>query len=349
MMSVRHGLLVTLACCSGLASTAGAHHSFTEFDLRKTIEVSGTLSDVAWQNPHVRLKIQSTDGGKVTTWDIECHSVGVLSRMNISPKELKVGDKVKVAGSPSKVSPARMFVTNMLNSAGQELVMQPRTQPRWNTDGKGTGSAVVAVTTSPAAAAPATLFHVWSSSFDDPAATPFALWVGPMPLTDSARKALAAWDPVRDTITKGCEPKGMPTIMEQPYGMALEDHGKTILMRIEEYDLVRTIHMSDGAPVPPAKSLLGHSVGRWEGATLVVTTTGISWKYIAPNGLPQGPSSKMEERFTLTRKGERLQYTITITDPDTFTAPALLKRAWVWNPNDRVQKYSCGTRRPLAQ
>jgi len=154
---------------------------------------------------------------------------------------------------------------------------------------------------------------------------------------------------VHDTIARGCEPKGMPTIMEQPYGLAFEDHGATIAVRIEEYDSLRTIHISDGAAAPAAKSLLGYSVGKWEGETLVVTTTGVSWPYISPDGLPQGPSSRLEERFTPTADGKRLNYTLTVTDPDTFTMPVTLKRAWVWRADEAVRPYQCGQRQDPAR
>ncbi len=170
-----------------------------------------------------------------------------------------------------------------------------------------------------------------------------------MPLIPAETNALEAWDPVPDNVARECVPKGMPTIMEQPYGMAFEDRGSTILLRIEEYDTVRTIHLTDGAPAPASKSLLGHSVGHWEGRVLVVTTTGISWPYISPAGLPQGPKSQLVERFTPSADGKRLEYAVTVTDPDTFTAPVVLKRAWVWNPAETVQSYSCGKRRPLGQ
>jgi len=82
---------------------------------------------------------------------------------------------------------------------------------------------------------------------------------------------------------------------------------------------------------------------------LVVTTTGISWPYIAPSGLPQGPSSRMEERFTPSADGKRLAYTVTITDPDTFATPAVLKRAWVWREGERVRPYACGKRQIITQ
>ncbi len=334
-------LFLTLA-----TPVARAHHSFGEFDQQRTVEVSGTLTDVAWQNPHVKLKVQSSESGHLVTWDIECHSVGILSRSNLDPKVLKVGDRVKIAGNPSKATPARMFGTNLLSAAaGHEFILAPGSKPRWSADGPAfVMGGPPGPPSGPASsqAAPAGLFKVWGSGFEDLEAGPFALWAAPMQLTPTAQKALAAWDPVHDTIAKGCLPKGMPTIMEQPYGVQFEDRGATIVLHLEEYDTVRVIHMSDNAPVPTAKSLLGHSVGRWDGSSLVVTTTGISWPYIAPNGLPQGSSSRMVERFTPSADGKRLQYTVTITDPATFTKPAELHRAWLWHAGESVHPYNCG-------
>ncbi len=51
-----------------MAAPAVAHHSFSEFDQRRLIEVSGTLTEVAWQNPHVRLRLKAVEVGKSVTW-----------------------------------------------------------------------------------------------------------------------------------------------------------------------------------------------------------------------------------------------------------------------------------------
>jgi len=161
-------------------------------------------------------------------------------------------------------------------------------------------------------------------------------------LTDAAKKARAAFDPLTDTVAPGCRPKGMPTIMEQPYPMELVNKGDTILLRMEEYDTVRTINMAPGAVVDSLpKTLLGRSTGRWAGETLIVTTTRIDWPYLDSSGVPQGPSSTIVERFTPTSDGTRLNYTMAITDPATFTAPIELTRSWVWRPGETVRPYNC--------
>ena len=90
---------------------------------------------------------------------------------------------------------------------------------------------------------------------------------------------------------------------------------------------------------------LGYSVGRWDGATLIVTTTRISWPYFSQLGIRQSSEVEIVERFTPTSDGTRLSDTMTITDPATFTAPLELKRSWVWRPDETVKPYHCVERK----
>ena len=185
---------------------------------------------------------------------------------------------------------------------------------------------------------------MWSTDTTDVAS--LAAWFGaPMALTASAQKAVSDFDPVTDTVTPECTPKGMPIIMGQPPPMEFVDRGDTILLRTEEYDTVRTIHMTaQGNPEARPKTHVGFSIGRWEGKTLVVETTRVNAGYLNSRGVPIGPSARFVERFTPTADGSRLDYTLTITDTDSLTAPAQLKRYWVWRPDARVLPFNCGER-----
>jgi hypothetical protein len=102
MLAMR--LLITLVSIFLFPTVVRAHHSFSEYDQKRTIEIAGTLSEVAWQNPHVRLKVQSLEAGKVVTWVIECHSVGILSRSNVDPKALSTGSIIEPASRDRNVS-----------------------------------------------------------------------------------------------------------------------------------------------------------------------------------------------------------------------------------------------------
>jgi hypothetical protein len=320
-----------------LATRASAHHSYAEYDESSPVEVTGTLLDVAWINPHVRFTVRALPDqqGKVVIWDIEAHSLSVLRRTSIRQEQFRRGDTVKVAGEPSRKASNRMFATHMLRSDGVELVLSPGLKPRW----AGTPSQLATTWfDSGAKSTDAGLFRVWSSKLDDPE----YLWKRNYPLTEAAKDKLASWDDSRDTVARGCEPKGMPTIMEQPYPIEFVKKGSEIMLRMEEYDTVRTIYMTPTAGFNALRrTRLGISAGLWEGPTLVVTTDRIDWPYLDARGVPLGDAAKLVERFTPSADGSRLNYILTVTSPGVFTEPVELTRSWVWRPHEQVEPYKC--------
>jgi len=87
----------------------------------------------------------------------------------------------------------------------------------------------------------------------------------------------------------------------------------------------RTIFM-DGRPQPkdPNPTWLGYSVGRWEGDTLVVTSTGFNeLGWLDVDGNPQTESLKLTERFHRKDFGH-LELDTTFEDPKVFTKPFTL-------------------------
>jgi hypothetical protein len=338
-------LIVVIAWCLMGSVGVRAHHSGSEY-AQTTVEIEGTLQEVAWQNPHVHFFVRAKDAnGSVVTWDIEANSLSILRRTDANPDNLKVGDTVKVAGAPSRRAPNRMWASNILAANGREIVLGPGTPSRW-TKNEAIGSKSTWFEGGTAANKTAGIFRVWSTKFGEPG----GLWRRDYPLTDAAKKTRASFNPLTDSVAPGCRPKGMPTIMEQPYPIEFVKKGDTILLRMEEYDTVRTIVMTPDAKFAALpKALLGRSKGTWDGETLVVSTDRIDWAYFDPSGTPQGPSSSIVERFTPTPDGTRLSYTMTFTDPATFTSPLELKRSWVWRPGETVKPYNCVERKAQAR
>ena len=113
---------------------------------------------------------------------------------------------------------------------------------------------------------------------------------------------------------------------------------------------MRAIRMN-GVPAPDTqpRAPLGYSVGRWEGNTLVVTTSRIAWPYFDDTGIPLGARPTIVERFAPTSDGTRLNLTMTITDQDTFTQPVELARSWVWRSGETVRPYNCVERKAAAR
>ena len=87
---------------------------------------------------------------------------------------------------------------------------------------------------------------------------------------------------------------------------------------------------------------MGYSQGHWEGDTLVIQTSRISWPYFDNIGsIPQSADAEITERFSLSDDGDRLFYEMTVADPATFTEP--VSASWVlgWRPDMVVEEFDC--------
>lgn len=95
--------IFTVVCGLGLslfASTGIAHHSFAaQFDAEKPIKLIGTVTEVAWRNPHAWFFIDVVDENNVVTnWGLELASPNLLMRQGWTRSSLKVGDEVTIEG-----------------------------------------------------------------------------------------------------------------------------------------------------------------------------------------------------------------------------------------------------------
>ena len=327
--------LLLMTCLMGMTQSI-AHHAMIEFDREADVEIEGELAGIIWRNPHVRFSVRTVgEDGEPVVWSVEGPGANQLGRIGVDPSMLREGDQIRVAGSPARNGTTRMNVDNVLVD-GREYVMGSRGAPRWEDTAVGTDHSLTAGGT---VSDDATIFRVWSTDADDPHSSTGGFWNSEYPLTDMARIRQAQWVPITGAE---CEPKGMPTIMEQPYPIQFVRDGVNILLRMEEYDTVRTIDMTEAsAGTMAARSLLGTSRGQWEGSTLVVSTSDIDWEYFDKEGIPQGDSMMVVESFTPSEDGSRLEYSMTVTDPEIFTEPVSLERHWVWRPGEEVKPYDC--------
>ena len=84
----------------------------------------------------------------------------------------------------------------------------------------------------------------------------------------------------------------------------------------------------------------GYSVGHWENNMLIVETTRINWPWFDGVGTPQSEQIKTVEHFTLSEDQSRLDYHLTIVDPETFTEPAIIELYWL-ALDETVEPYDC--------
>lgn len=117
-----------------------------------------------------------------------------------------------------------------------------------------------------------------------------------------------------------CHLPGVPRVMYMPFPLQIVQSPDFILMASEYVGATRSIHMTAVDP-PPIDTFMGHSLGRWEGETLVIesdTFNDLTWFDRAGNF--HSAALRVTERITPITP-DALQYEATIEDPDVFTRP----------------------------
>ena len=86
---------------------AAAHHSFrAQYDADIVVEVTGTITEVAWTNPHARFYVAAeVDDGETVTWDFELASPSTLFRRGWSISSLEPGMQVTVVAYRARNAP----------------------------------------------------------------------------------------------------------------------------------------------------------------------------------------------------------------------------------------------------
>lgn len=97
------GLLVTCGWLAG-AQTLVAHHAGTMFDENKTTELTGTIKEFQFTNPHawIQVMVDAKAGEAPKEWSVEWGSPNQLSRQGIRPSTFKPGAKVTMRIHPMR-------------------------------------------------------------------------------------------------------------------------------------------------------------------------------------------------------------------------------------------------------
>ena len=345
---MKTGNLIFMVALLFFARELQAHHSFFgRFDTGASMELQGTVSRVLWRNPHAHIYLQVTaENGQVTDWDLESGSPTLMTRAGIPAGSIKEGDVIRVAAYPPLTGKLEAFATNVLLPTGQELVLQTGASARFGADSIGDFS--YRFRTEGDRGHPEWgLFRVWTFTGADGFLFPESINrnydLENYPMTESARAAVARFNPATDNPTNNCTPKGMPLIMEQPLPMeVVRQEDGDVLFRIEEYDLIRLVHMNQSeVPVDTDLSPLGYSTGKWDGDTLVVTTTHINWPHFNQSGIPLSNRAVITERMTPVEDGSQMDYRMTVDDPVNFTRPVELSKKWLHVPQEQVMPFDC--------
>jgi hypothetical protein len=120
----------------------------------------------------------------------------------------------------------------------------------------------------------------------------------------------------------------------------------TLLVQLMEDDArFRQVFLDGRAhPADVSPTWMGHSIGRWDGDTLVIDTVGYNEKTWLPGRLPHTERLHAIERYRRLDLG-RLEVSVTLEDPDALIKPWQSTRIWELVPGEEIQEYVCENNR----
>jgi hypothetical protein len=341
-------------CLAGLAPV-WAHHGVANFDLNKELTLSGTITRIDLVNPHSWLFVDvAGDNGRVVRWRCELRGAAVLRRSGWSPDMFKAGTTITITGAPDRFEPNTCYLGSAVFGDGTRVdrygqLSRPAVAPidrplrhasgapnlagdwageqRVMTDPRGMAGAFlpmsVATRQQPGSVPEGTqAFPGTRGTAVSLAPDPIgAYWNRPsaLPLTDAGRKAIEGFDGAStDNPRLRCEPTNI--LFDWAFETdvnRIEQTADTLTLRYGSMGLERTVHLKmDAHPTGVSSSRAGHSIGRWEGDTLVVDTIGFEPGILLADGrVPHSRDLHVVERFTLADEGRALRRTFVATDP----------------------------------
>jgi hypothetical protein len=321
-----------------LAAPVWAHHGFGRFDATQEVMLEGTVTGIDFVNPHAYLYFDARGAdGKVTKMRCEMRAATVLRRSGWSAEMFTAGKHVVISGNPHRDDPASCYIETL--TLGEEKLeryqqLTTATQTPANRPARASGRPNIfgdwaqeqyLVARPPegrGGLVPKSMVAAVESGQLAFADVPNAGW-GARPVTftpagQAAADALRARPPDQNERAR-CEITSIlfDWVFDGPVNRIAQADGAITL----EYGrgLKRTVHMNmTSHPANVAPSRAGHSIGRWDGDTLVVDTVGFTAGTIAGN-VAHSDKLHVVERFTLDPQTMALKRDYTAEDPVNFT------------------------------
>jgi hypothetical protein len=307
-----------------------SHHSQAPYDMASEVIIDGTVVELEWRNPHIAMMLEVIgEDGEPFLQEVEMASVSEVRALGIDEAAIPVGAHVALQAHPGRRGPgSRVFGLALTRSDGTRVPLHPfagfANIP--DTDAEASG---LAGRWAPSAEGLTDVFDVMLS------------W----PYTDAAGAALQDTSSREGSSLGVCEDFPPPLVSIFPDLREIDISATSVVMRFESQGqnlerVVRLNEMEHSVDVEP--SLVGDSIGWWEGETLVVDSIAFTPH---PHGafawVQSGPNKHLVERFTLASDRRHLQYEVAMEDPESLTGPANLSMLWDYRPDLAPSGLAC--------
>jgi hypothetical protein len=203
------------------------------------------------------------------------------------------------------------------------------------------GPATVAAAPAPPAPAEAQQAHpnfsgIWEPISDalKPLARPAFTERATKAMNRTLTKGEAAWaEHGIDESDANCLPRRQPWMLIQSAPISIVHDGAKMILLYEKRSSPMHVYIDGRNHPDPATDkprLNGHSIGRWEGDTLIVDSVGFADHpgHGPLNTLPYLPTVRITQKFRLEKNGEELHARFTIDDPQLFQTPYVYDFTW---------------------
>ena len=315
---------------AGLVSTisASAHHSAAAFDTAKEVVIEGTVTELEWQNPHIYLTLKTMAAdGQTLLQRVEVGPLSSVQTFGLKREAVAPGSRIAVRANPSRRPGQTVRGLDVTTSDGvvYALVAAGR-------NSSGPAITVPAQGLAGSWAAQAAAMQGFGAAM--------ARWPFTAPVQAARTEAL------KSTVSLGvCEPYPAPGLVVLPGLRTIALSDKSAVMRFDSQgqDIERVVHLDQAKhPADVTPTVQGHSIGHFEGDTLVVDTVGFARD---PNGVttgvPSSPRKHMVERLALTQDRLHLRYEFTMEDADSLTAPVSYSMLWDHRPDLKPSGVAC--------
>jgi hypothetical protein len=341
MPRVTHAVLAaTLLTAPVLAERADAHHGAGRYDVRTKVTLTGRVTRIDFVNPHTYVYFDVIgDDGKVIAMTCEMRGATVLRRSGWSPEMFVRGTSIKVTGSAHRDDPTACTVDTL--TLGDRPTLERyqqlsdaksinRTKRPARLNGKPNLAGDWAQEQQVLANPPGGRIGLVPISQADAIragkvpmpAGPAGWFPPPVTLTAAGRAAQEALRkrPTSEDPRLTCQITSI--LFDWVFDGTINRITQSATAIKMEYGaspgLTRTVHMNMTAhPAKVAPSRAGHSIGRWDGDTLVVDTVGFAPGSVA-GALPHSGRLHVVERFTLNPATLEIIRGIVADDPDYF-------------------------------